>query len=78
MYLITFLVWEVKVADFEVDGNRGFQQLLYLLKKTKLPFPADVGCLAFREVLLLVTGSGAKYIFVLLGMCFLKDSFHLQ
>lgn len=66
------------MAEFEVDGNRGFPQLLYLIKKKKLPFPADVGSFAGREVLLLVTGSGAKHIFVLLGMCFLKDSFHLQ
>lgn len=67
------------MAEFEVDGNRGFPQLLNLLKqKNKLPFPGDVGSLAGREVLLLVTGSGAKHTFVLLGMCFLKDSFRLQ
>lgn len=64
------------MADFEADGNRGLQQLLYLKKKN--PFPVDVGSLAYREVHLLVTGSSAKYIFVLLGMFFLRDSFHLQ
>lgn len=58
-----------------------FSGITVLTKRKKqktFPFPADVGSLASREVLLLVTSSGAKHIFVLLGMCFLKDSFHLQ
>lgn len=78
--LIRFLVWEFRLlAEFGVDGNRGFQQLVYLLiKKKSLRFPADVDCLASREVLLPVTGTGAKHIFVLLGMYFLEGSFHLR
>lgn len=76
---MTSLVWGVQAAEFGVDGRRGCQLLLYLPgKKPNLPFPADGDSVASREVLVPARADGAKHIFVLLGMCFLKGSFYLQ